>query len=129
MAYRVYLDGIELFQENVASADIEVVCGPQCNGTACFSATDGSLLFGAYGGTTNLSIGSQAVFLDGVLDEWRFWNGVRTGLMIRVRGRGEERERRSQREVREGDRLVCCRSCSSIFFCFFLVCFRISTST
>jgi hypothetical protein len=90
VAYRVYLDGIEIFQEGVMPANIEVVCGPQCNGTACFSATEGSLLFGAYSGTTNLPIGSQAVLLDGVLDEWRFWNGARTGLKIRVRGREGE---------------------------------------
>jgi hypothetical protein len=116
VAYRVYLDGIEIFQEGVMSANIEVVCGPQCNGTACFSATEGSLLFGAYRGTTNLPIGSQAVLLDGVLDEWRFWNGARTRLKIRVRGREGGRERRSQREGREGDKLVCCRSSTSTFF-------------
>ena len=116
MAYRVYLDGIEIFQEGVMPANIQVVCGPQCNGTACFSATEGSLLFGAYSGTTNLPIGSQAVLLDGVLDEWRFWNGARTGLKIRVRGREGERERRSQREGREGDKLVCCRSSTSTSF-------------
>jgi len=74
VAYRVYLDGHELFQEGVDPADIEVVCGPQCNGTACVSATEGSLVFGAYGGPR----GGAGMYLDGWLDEWRFWNGVRT---------------------------------------------------
>ena len=87
VAYRVYLDGHELFQEGVDPADIEVVCGPQCNGTACVSATEGSLVFGAYGGPR----GGAGMYLDGWLDEWRFWNGVRTQGKIQVRNAGGER--------------------------------------
>jgi len=81
MAYRVYLDGQELFQQGVDPADIEVTCGPRCNGVTCTSSAGGSLNFGAYWGP-NATMSGGAVYLEGWLDEWRFWNGARQQLKI-----------------------------------------------
>lgn len=84
--YRVYMDGREMLQANVAPADIQVVCGPSCHGASCSvapSTANASLLFGAYGGPGGLN-GGGVEFLDGSLDEWRFWQGVRTELKIEV---------------------------------------------
>ena len=80
--YRVYLDGVEMFQKNVPNADIQVVCGPKCNGASCVSS-GGSLLMGAYAGATGIA-GGNIKYLDGWLDEWRFWQGARSQLKIQV---------------------------------------------
>ena len=78
--YRVYLDGVELFQVGVAPSDIEVTCGPRCNSATCVDASSGALNFGTYWGPNVTT--AKAMYLDGWLDEWRFWNGVRSQLKI-----------------------------------------------
>jgi len=84
--YRVYLDGHEILQAGVEPSRIQVVCGPSCHGLSCSqapSAANASLLFGAYGGPSGLN-GGDVEFLDGWLDEWRIWQGVRSQLKIEV---------------------------------------------
>ena len=72
MVYRVYVNAQELFQDGVEKVNIQVMCGPRCNGLTCANvaaapgaapASPASLYFGTYNATAASGAGRFVVCL------------------------------------------------------------------